>query len=113
MKLQALFATVIGGVAVTTSARAQVLPDPCTLFQCMAGQEGVVGADGGPGCIAPLEYWHAVAPLGLAVYHPPQGFNPPASAALRRTYMSTCPGASDSSNAAILELIITEYGYLP
>jgi hypothetical protein len=113
MKIQAFFATALLAAAASTSVQAQVVPDPCTLFQCMAGMPGVVGNNGGPSCTTPLMYWHAVAPLGLAVYHPPQGFNPPASAALRRTFLSTCPGVSDSSNAAILELIITEYGYLP
>lgn len=113
MKLQAFFATVILGAAASISVQAQVIPDPCTLFQCMAGMPGVVGNNGGASCTTPIQYWHSVAPLGLAVYDPYEGFSSEGSAALRRTYLSTCQGVNDSSNAAILALIITEYGYIP
>jgi hypothetical protein len=113
MKRHAFLSTVIlGVVASLTSVHAQS-PDPCTLYTCMAGMPGVVGLSGGPGCSTAIAFWHAPAPAGLAVYHPPQGFNPPASAALRRTYMSTCAGANAATNAAILQTIISEYGYLP
>jgi hypothetical protein len=113
MKLRALFATVILGAAASlTTVHAQV-PEPCTVYTCMAGMPGVVGLNGGPGCTAAMAYWHSPAPAGLAVYHPPQGFNPPASAGLRRTYMSTCKGTKVATNAAILNTIISEYGYLP
>lgn len=113
MKLRALCATAILGVAASlATVHAQSL-DPCTLYTCMAGMPGVVGLSGGPGCSIAIAFWHTPAPAGLAVYHPPQGFNPPASAALRRTYMSTCKGATTATNAVILQTIISEYGYSP
>ena len=113
MKLRIIFATtILGAFSCLSQVHAQA-PDPCTLYTCMAGMPGVVGLSGGPGCSAAIAFWHTPAPAGLAVYHPPQGFNPPASAALRRTYMSTCTGATAATNAAILHAIISEYGYLP
>jgi hypothetical protein len=115
MKLRALFATVILCAATSlTSVHAQA-PDPCTLYTCMAGEPGVVGLPGGPGCTAAIAYWHSPAPAGLAVYDDPTPpyFDSFTSASVRRTYLQTCPGSNVASNAAILETIITEYGYLP
>ncbi len=112
MKFRALFATFILWAAASSSAPAQTL-DPCTVFTCMAGMPGVVGLPGGPLCTPSLLYWHAASPAGLAVYVPYEGFDSTLSATLRRTYLSTCPGVIGSSNAAILELILSEYGYLP
>lgn len=110
MNLRALAITALLGTACLTSAHAQA-PDPCTLYTCMAGMPGVVGLPGGPGCTAPIIFWHSPTPSGLAVYSP--YFNPPASAAARRAYLMTCPGSNAATNAAILQAIINEYGYLP
>lgn len=114
MKLRSLFITIAIGTATGLTiapVQAQTV-DPCTIYMCMAGISGA-GASGGPACTPALTYWHSPAPAGLAVYHPPQGFNPPASAGLRRGYLSSCKGAKVATNAAILETIISEHGYLP
>jgi hypothetical protein len=115
MKLRtnlATFTLVIGAaLGINAPARAQAI-DPCTLYLCMAGISGV-GASGGPACIPPITYWHAVAPAGLAVYDY-WGFDAPASLALRTTYLSSCPGAlSPPSNAAILQTILSIWGSIP
>ena len=113
MKLHALFVIFVLGTAslIFTPAYAQTA-DPCTVYICMAGISGF-GASGGPACAPALTRWHSPAPAGLAVYHPPQGFNPPASAALRRGYLMTCPGANVATNTAVLNAIITEWGSVP
>lgn len=115
MKLRALYATAtLGVIASLTSGHAQTPPSPCTVYLCMAGMPNVVGQSGGPGCAAAIQYWHAPAPAGLAVYNPPNGFNPPASAARRRAYISSpCQGSEFATNAAILESIIEQWGYIP
>lgn len=110
MKLRALFTTIAIGLT-TAPVHAQTV-DSCTVYMCMAGISGF-GASGGPACAPALTYWHSPAPAGLAVYHPPQGFNPPASAALRRGYLMTCPGANVATNTAVLNAIITEWGSVP
>lgn len=84
--------------------------DPCTVYMCMAGISGF-GASGGPACAPALAYWHAPTPAGLAVYHPPQGFNPPASAARRTTYMESC--TTVAVNPAVVSAIIAMYGSIP
>jgi hypothetical protein len=113
MKLRAFVATVVlGTVASVTSVHAQA-PDPCTLYNCMAGMPGVVGMSGGAACEPAFTYWHAIAPAGLAIYDPYDGFDSPGSAALRQTFLSGCPGSNDATNAAILQTIISEYGYIP
>ena len=115
MKLHALLATLtLGALASLSPAHAQDI-SPCAVYLCMAGMPDVVGQSGG-GCEAAINYWHSPAPAGLAVYHPPQGFNAPASAARRRAYISNlkCPGSqSPTNNAAILEAIISKHGYIP
>lgn len=113
MKLRTLGTAWILGTAyaVTAPSSAQTI-DPCTVYMCMAGISGA-GTSGGAVCAPAMTFWHAVAPAGLAVYHPPQGFNPPASAALRRTYLMSCKGSQYATNAAILEAIIAEHGYIP
>jgi hypothetical protein len=80
--------------------------DPCTVYTCMAGISGD-GTSGGPGCAPAITYWHTA----LAVYSP--YFNPPASAARRRAYLMTCPGAQVATNAAILNAIVAQWGYIP
>ncbi|MEP6898064.1 MAG: hypothetical protein ABI870_05995 [Rhodanobacter sp.] len=113
MKLRTLFATITFGTAIcltTVTAHAQTV-DPCTMYLCMAGISGY-GASGGPACAPALAYWHAPSPAGLAVWTT-YGFIAPASAALRRTYLSTCVGSNAATNAAVLNAIITEWGSVP
>lgn len=108
MKLRALFTTLTLGAACLTTAptRAQTV-DPCTVYMCMAGISGF-GASGGPACAPALTYWHTA----LAVYSP--YFNPPASAARRRAYLTpTCPGANVGTNTAVLNAIMSQWGWVP
>ena len=99
-------------LGIGTAAMLAVMPlraqrvDPCTVYTCMAGLSGS-GAGGGPACAPALAYWHGA----LAVYSPL--FNPPASAARRRAYLGSCPGARYAGNAAILETIIATWGWVP
>lgn len=112
MKLRSLFTVLMLGATCMMSApsRAQAM-DPCSVYLCMAGISGF-GASGGPACTVPVQYWHLVAPAGLAVYDN-SGFNAPASYSLRRTYLMSCPGSTTATNAAVLEAIMTEWGMIP
>jgi hypothetical protein len=101
----AILAVALGLFAGTTPVRAQTM-DPCTVYTCMAGLSGD-GTTGGPACTPAIMYWHTT----LAVYSP--YFNPPASAARRRAYLMTCPGAQVATNAAILNAIMAQWGYSP
>ena len=94
---------------VATPTRAQTV-DPCTVYICMAGISGF-GKSGGPACAPALAFWHAPAPAGLAVYHPPQGFNPPASVVRRTTYLESC--ATTTVNPDVVSAIITIHGSKP
>ncbi len=86
--------------------------DPCTVYMCMAGISGFAGpVGGGPACAPTLIYWSAPSPAGLAVYHPPQGFNPPASAGLRTTYLNSC--LTITVNPAVVSAIIAQHGWKP
>lgn len=107
MKLRTLFIAIAIGATCLTAApvHAQTV-DPCTVYICMAGISGA-GASGGPTCVPAHAYWHTA----LAVYSP--YFNPPASAARRKGYLLTCPGAITATNAAVLEAIIAEWGPVP
>lgn len=108
MKLHPLLVAFALGTAATLTiapVRAQSV-DPCTVYTCMAGISGA-GASGGPACAPSLAYWHTA----LAVYSP--YFNPPASAARRRAYLMTCPGAQVATNAVVLTAIINIWGYVP
>lgn len=107
MKPHALFTALALGAACLTAApiHAQTV-DPCTAYLCMAGISGA-GTSGGPACAPALTYWHTA----LAVYSP--YFVPPASAALRKAYLLTCPGATTATNAAVLGAIIAEWGSVP
>jgi len=113
MKFRALFITLALAAAYSPTAtiRAQTI-DPSTVYLCMAGVSGF-GTSGGPACVPALTYWHSPTPVGLAVYHPPQGFNPPASAARREAYMLTCPGATGETNTAVLQAIMSTWGSVP
>jgi len=105
-----LTAAALGAACLTTAAaRAQTI-DPCTVYLCMAGISGF-GTSGGPACAPALAYWHAPTPAGLAVYHPPQGFNPPASAARRQTYMESC--VTTAVNPDVVAAIIGMHGSTP
>lgn len=107
MKLRALFTILTLGAASLTNAPAHAQTvDPCTVYMCMAGISGA-GTSGGPACAPALTYWHSA----LAVYSP--YFNPPASAARRKAYLLTCPGATNATNAAVLAAIIAEWGSVP
>lgn len=107
MKTRFLLASLAFSAMGLTSApaRAQSV-DPCTVYLCMAGISGF-GASGGPGCGPAIAYWHTA----LAVYSP--YFNPPASAALRKGYMGTCPGATTTTNAAVFAAIMATWGWEP
>lgn len=112
MQLRTLFATIATAAGLSiTPAHAQTLT-PCEVYLCMAGISGY-GATGGPACAPALAYWHAPSPAGLAVWTT-YGFIAPASAALRRTYLTTgCPAANVATNAAVLNTIISEWGSVP
>lgn len=111
MKLRASLTALVLGAAclITAPVRAQAV-DPCTVYMCMAGISGF-GASGGYACTPALVYWHAPTPVGLAVYHPPQGFNPPASAARRTTYMDSC--MTITVNPDVVSAIIALHGSTP
>lgn len=111
MKIRALLTTAALGAAsvLTNPAKAQTT-EPCTVYMCMAGISGF-GASGGPGCAPALAYWHAPTPAGLAVYHPPQGFNAPASVVRRTTYMESC--MTITVNPDVVSAIIAMHGSNP
>lgn len=113
MKFRSLLTAMVMGASclVAIPSKAQSV-DPCSVYLCMAGISGF-GTTGGPACVAPIKFWHTPAPAGLAVYNPPQGFNPPASYATRRAYMMSCPGATDLTNAAAMEAILAQWGMIP
>jgi hypothetical protein len=86
--------------------------EPCTLYLCMAGISGT-GSSGGPACDAPIAYWHASAPMGITVSGS-SSFDAPDSLGLRRAYLSSCPGATNTpQNAAILQTILDVWGSAP
>jgi hypothetical protein len=107
MKLRVLFAAVafsVLGLTTASSSHAQGL-DPCTVYMCMAGISGY-GSGGGVGCNSAEEYF-----FGTLVVYDESGFDAPATAELRRTYLKTCPGTAIPDNAVILNTIIaTWYG---
>ena len=111
MKRYAFSALIVGAIALTASpVRAQTV-DPCSVYTCMAGLSGY-GGSGGAGCQAAVNFWHAAAPAGLAVYDH-DGFNSGASATLRRSYIQQCKGSQVLTNAAVLNTIIATLGYVP
>lgn len=90
------------GLGLSAPARAQA-PDPCSVFLCMSSMTGF--GTPSPECAAPIATFHAIQ-----VWSP--AFNSPATAAARRVYLTTCPGAT-APNQAILEAIIAKWGYRP
>ncbi|ASY90734.1 hypothetical protein MOU_03744 [Xanthomonas citri pv. malvacearum str. GSPB1386] len=91
------------GLGLGGPARAQAA-DPCSVFLCMASMTAP-NTPAGPACAAPIAAFHAIQ-----VWSP--AFNPPATAAARRTYLMTCPGVVPV-NQATLEAIIGQWGYTP
>lgn len=106
MKLRTLLTTIALGTAslALAPARAQTV-DPCTVYMCMAGISGV-GASGGPACSAATDVF-----FDIAIFDP--YFDAPDTAAARRQYLMTCPGATTATNAAILETIIATWFAVP
>ncbi len=106
MKLRAfLIAAVLGGIALSnTTAHAQSI-GPCSVYTCMAGIS-VPGATGGPACVPAIDLF-----FSIVIFDP--WYDAPATATARREYMMTCPGADLTTNAAILNAIIAEWGYVP
>lgn len=90
------------GLGLSTPARAQGA-EPCAVFLCMASKSGYGSPS--PGCTAPITVFHSIQ-----IWSPK--FNAPATAAARRTYLMTCPGAT-APNQSILESIIAQWGYRP
>lgn len=106
MKLRPLVAHFAAAACVCMAPAHSQSVDPCSVYVCMAGISGA-GATGGPACAPSLAYWHTT----LTVYSP--YFNPPASALRRRGYLMTCPQAQAATNAALLNAIISTWGYVP
>lgn len=106
MKLRAPLLNLVLGTAalVMTPARAQVV-DPCTVYACMAGMSGA-GASGGPGCGPATTLF-----FSIAIFDP--YFDAPATSMARRHYLASCPGADASTNAALLNAIIAQWGSVP
>lgn len=106
MKLRVLLTAFVISVTGLTvdSAHAQAA-DPCSVYICMAGISGS-GATGGAACVDPIAAFHAIQ-----VWSP--YFNSPATAAARRRFLMTCPGAQAPTNRAILNAIIAQWGYSP
>lgn len=106
MQLRTLLAALaISATGLTIgTARAQG-PDPCSVFQCMAGISGY-GTSGGPACTAPVLAFHAIQ-----VWDPE--FDSGSTATARRQFLMTCPGVQEPTNLAILNTIITTWGYSP
>ena len=105
MKLRALIATLVLGVAATITAPVAHAQNSCYSYMCMAGLAGF-GASGGPGCAGGVASFFAIV-----IFDP--YFDPVATSNARRVYLMTCPGANVAENAGILAAIIAEYGAVP
>jgi hypothetical protein len=108
MKLRDISTTLavaaVMGFGLNAPARAQA-PDPCSVFLCMASVSGYGSPS--PACTAPIMVFHSIQ-----IWTPPPYFNGPATAAARRSFLMTCPGAT-VPNQAVLESIIAQWGYNP
>lgn len=94
------------GISAFSSPKAEAQGiDPCSVYTCMAGISGV-GTTGGPACVAPIDMF-----FSIVIFDP--WYDASATAAARRTYLMTCPGANFATNAGILNAIIAEWGYIP
>lgn len=106
----AVFSLTLGVASLSTPAQAQA-PDPCTLYLCMASISG----QGTPPatCSAAIAYWHIPFPGGLAywTYYPVVKFWPDISYNIRKEYMNSCSGATDTSNNSnISDTIMNQWG---
>jgi hypothetical protein len=105
MKLRSLFTTLALGTAILIGSPAHAQgSDPCSVYTCMAGVSGS-GASGGPDCVAP-----SITFFMIQVWDP--YYDPGATSAARQEFLTTCPGADEPTNAAILEDIISIWGTL-
>lgn len=105
MKLSAfMITTALGVVALTTTAAHAQSVDPCSVYTCMAGISGS-GATGGPACGPAIDMF-----FSIVIFDP--WYDAQATAMARRQFMMTCAGADIATNAAILNAIIAEWGYI-
>lgn len=105
MKMLALsmILALAAGLGLTPSAHAQTTPN--YVFTCMAGISGF-GSSGGAACTSATNYFFET----LVVWDE-EGFDAPATAALRTMYMSLELGTSVSTNRAIAnEIVNVWYG---
>ncbi|RST44211.1 hypothetical protein [Variovorax sp. DXTD-1] len=112
MKLRtplAALSLALGIASVNTSAQAQV-PDPCTLYLCMASISGQGTPPGN--CSSAIAYWHIPAPGGLAIYsYNPAKFLSQPSYNYRKQYMNSCSGATNTpNNSNIFDTITNQWG---
>ncbi|MFK2877530.1 hypothetical protein [Rhodanobacter hydrolyticus] len=106
MQLRTLLATLTISVAGLTIGTAHAQgSDPCSVYTCMAGISGV-GTSGGPACTAPIATFHAIQ-----VWDPE--FDSGSTAASRRQFLMQCKLVQLPTNLAILNDIITQWGYSP
>jgi hypothetical protein len=106
MKLSTLLTaiTISTTALIVGSVHAQGV-EPCSVYTCMASVSGV-GTPGGPACTTPIAAFHAIQ-----VWDPE--FDSGSTAAARRKYLMTCPGVEVPANLAILNTIISKWGYTP
>lgn len=91
--------TLAAGLGLAPSAHAQSTA-PGDVFVCMAGISGY-GSSGGGACTSATNYF-----FDTLVVYDEEGFDAPATAALRYMYMSFDPGVSISANQAIANQIV-------
>lgn len=105
MKLQILAALLVlaAGMSLAPTAKAQSATPPY-VFVCMAGMSGLAGAPGGPACVPAQQTF-----FNELVVYDEEGFDAPATAALRYMYMLMAPGAQLPSNLAIIDGIVNIY----
>lgn len=106
LSLLTAFALGSTALALAPGAHAQSV-DPCAVYLCMAGLSGV-GTSGGPACTPPTNMFFD----SLVVYDE-EGFDAPATAALRYMYLDFCPGAQLPTNEVILGTIVNVYYSVP
>ena len=106
----AALSVALGIASMNTTAQAQV-PDPCTVYLCMAGMSGQGSVPAN--CAPAVAYWHAPAPAGLAIYVYWK-FKAQASYNNRKQYMNSCSGATDTQkNSNISDIIMNQWGSVP
>ena len=106
MKIRIPLITFALGVATLSSSPAVAQGvAPCSVYTCMAGMSGA-GTTGGPACTAPIDMF-----FSIVIFDP--SYDASATAEARRKYMEVCEGTQLPTNAAILNTIIAEWGYIP